>query len=72
MPSLVSIAFPSVQIMVKTQTRLFPISGFLVNRLRKKNCYNFRTSDDIEMKVGLATKLGKRNKTTSKNFAMMS
>ena len=44
---------------------VFPISGqFLI----KENCHNSRTSDDVDMKLGPVTKLGKRNKTTSKKF----
>ena len=34
--------------------------------LIKENYHNSRTSDDIDMKLGPATKLDKRNKTTSK------
>ena len=34
----------------------------------KKNCHNSRTSDDIDMKLGPATKLDKKNKTSSKKF----
>ena len=34
----------------------------------KKNCHNSRTSDDIDMKLGPATKLDKKNKTPSKKF----
>ena len=41
----------------------FRISG---QSLIKENCHNSRTSDDIDMKLGPATKLDKRNKTTSK------
>ena len=38
------------------------ISGqSLINR----NCHNFRTSDDIDMKPGAVTKVNKRNKTKS-------
>ena len=32
----------------------------------KENCHNSRTSDNIDMKLGPVTKLGKRNKTTVK------
>ena len=32
----------------------------------KENCYNSRTSNDIDMKLGAVTKLDKRNKVTSK------
>ena len=35
-PTLVSLTRPSLQILGKTQTELFPISGFLVNSLWKK------------------------------------
>ena len=34
----------------------------------KENYHNFRTSDDIDMKLGLITKLDKRNKTRSNKF----
>ena len=34
--------------------------------LLKENCQNSRNSDDIDMKLGPATKMDKRNKTTSK------
>ena len=43
----------------------FQISG---QSLIKVNCHNSRTSDDIEMILVAVTKLGKRNKTTSKKF----
>ena len=65
MPNLVSITRPSLQILGKTQTGVFPISG---EYLIKENCYNSRTSDDIDMKLGPVTKLGTRDKTTSKKF----
>ena len=32
----------------------------------KENCHNSRTSDDIDIKFGAITKIGKENKTTSK------
>ena len=41
----------------------FQISG---QSLKKQNCLNSRTSDDIDMKVGPVTKLDKRNKTILK------
>ena len=34
----------------------------------KENCHNYRTSDDIDMKVGPVIKLDKTNKTTSKKI----
>ena len=43
----------------------FRISG---QSLIKVNCYNSRTSDDIDIKLGPVTKFDKRNKTTSKKF----
>ena len=43
----------------------FRISG---QSLIKENSYNSRTSDDIDKKLGLVTKLGKRNISTSKIF----
>ena len=67
-PNLVFPTSPSLQIFGKTQTRVFPNSGFLVKSLIKENCHNSRTSDDIDMKLGAGTKLYKRNKTTSKRF----
>ena len=42
-----------------------PISG---QSLLKRNCYNFKTSDDIDMKHWTVTKRDERNKTTSKRF----
>ena len=43
----------------------FRISGqFLI----KENCHNSRTSDDIEMKLGLVNKLDKASKATLKKI----
>ena len=58
MPNLVSITRPSLQILGKTPTGVFPISGF----------HNSRTSDDIDMKLGTVPKLDKRNTAVSKMF----
>ena len=46
------------------------ISNLLIfgQSLIKENFHNSRTSDDIEMKLGVVTKLDKRNKATSKKF----
>ena len=51
-----------------------PISDFRISgqSLMKENCYNSRTSDDIDMKLGLGTKLDKRNKTVPKKLTMTS
>ena len=68
MPNLVFPTCPSLQILGKTQSGVFPISGFLVKSLIKENCHNSRTSDDIDRKLGPVTKLYKNNKTTSKKF----
>ena len=65
MPNLVSIICPSLQILGKTQTGVFLISG---QSLIKENCHNSRTGYDIDMKLESVTKLDKRNKTTSKKF----
>ena len=43
----------------------FQISG---QSLTKVNCHNFRTSDDINIKLGPVTKSDKRNKTTSRQL----
>ena len=43
----------------------FQISG---HSLIKVNCRKSRTIDDIDMKLGPATKLNKRNKTMSKKL----
>ena len=46
------------------------ISDFRISAqsLMKENCHSSRTSDEIDMKLGKATKLDKRNKTTSKKI----
>ena len=55
-PNLVPITCPSLQILGKTQAGVFPISRFFGQSHIKVNCYNTRTSDDIEMKLGQVTK----------------
>ena len=62
MPNLVSLTCPSLQILDKSQTGVFPI--YLV----KENCHNSRTSSDIDMKLGPVTKLDKRDTATSKKI----
>ena len=46
------------------------ISNFRISSqsLTKENHHNFRTSDDVDIKLWPVTKLDKRNKTTSKEF----
>ena len=71
-PSLVFLTCRSLQILRKTYNPAisdFRISG---QSLIKGNCHNSRTSGDIDMKFEPATKLDKRNKTTSKNLTMTS
>ena len=55
MPNLVTLTCPSLQIMDKTQTGVFSISGFLVKSFTKKNYRNYRTSPEIDMKLGPLT-----------------
>ena len=64
----VSLTHPSLQILDKTQTRVFSISRFLVEFLIKKYCHNSRTSNDIDIKLRAVTKLDKRNAATSKKY----
>ena len=47
----------------------FRISG---QSFIKENCHNFRTSDDIGMKLGPVTRLDNGNKTMSKNLTLTS
>ena len=61
MPNLVSITRPSLQILGKTQTWVFLISGFLVSPLQKKIVI-------IPEPVMILTWIDKRNKTTSKKI----
>ena len=43
----------------------FQFSG---QSLIKENCHNFRTSNDIDMKLGPVTKVDRRNKIMPKKF----
>ena len=52
---------------VAYQMDVSPHSG---ESLIKRNWHNFRTSDDIDMKLGPVTKLDKRNNTTSKKMKL--
>ena len=68
MPNLVFITRPqSPDIWQKSDRGIFDfrIAG---QSLIKENCHNSRTSYDIDNKLGLVTKLDKRNKTTSKKI----
>ena len=65
MTTFVSLTHTSLQILDRTQTTVFPISGFLINPLQK-NCHD--SSNYIDMKLGAATKRDKRNTATSKKL----
>ena len=57
--------------MGKNQMRVFPISGFLVSPFQTKIViviHNSRTSNDINIKLGPATKLNKKNTSISKKL----
>ena len=54
---LVSITHPCLE-MLDVGFSDFWISG---ESFIKKNCHNFRTSNDIDMKLGLVTKLDKKS-----------
>ena len=70
MPNLISLTHPSLQILGKTQTGVYPISRFLVNPfLIKENCHNSRTSADADMKLGPVSKLDKRKKNPVKKVS---
>ena len=64
--NLVFLTCPSLQILGKAQTGVFPISGFVIT------CHNSRTSDHIYMNLRPVTKLDKRNKTTSEKLTIIS
>ena len=49
--------------------KYFRISG---QSLIKENCYNSRTSDNIDLKLRPVTRIGKRNTTTSKKLTRTS
>ena len=67
-PNLVFLTRPSLQILGKILDG--SISDFWISgqSLIKRNCQNFRTCDDIDMKLGPVTKFHKRNKTTWKTL----
>ena len=66
MPNLVSLTCPSLEILGKNQTKLFPVPWFLVKSLVRKNCHNSRNSNDIDMKLGPVTKLSKKTRQRQK------
>ena len=58
MPNLVFLVHPSLQILGKTQTGVFPIAG---QSFIKENVHKFTNGDDTDMKLGPVNKLDKRN-----------
>ena len=68
MPNVVSLACPSLQISEKTQTCVFLISRFLVKFLVSRNCHDYKTINDINIKLRPITKFDKRITTTSRKF----
>ena len=68
MPHLVLLTLPSLSMLDKTQTRALSISRSLVKSLINKSCYNSRTSNDIDMKLGPVIKLEKRNIAMAKYY----
>ena len=72
MPNGVSLTLPSLQILGVFAKGRICDSRISDQSLIKENCYNSRTSDDIDMKPGSVTKLDRRNKIISKLFKMPS
>ena len=68
MANLISMTNPSLQILDKTQTGVFSISGFLVKPPVKKIVI---TNNDINIKLGTVTKFDKENTTLSKRLPVM-
>ena len=69
-PNIVSLNHPSLQILDKTQTGVFP-DFWSVKSLIKEISHNCRGNDGVDMKRETVIKLDKRNKITSKNNAML-
>ena len=69
MPSLVFLPCPILHILGQTQTWVFPISG---QSLTNKNCHNSKTSNDIDLRLGPATKIERKTRQRQTNFTMTS
>ena len=63
MSNLVLLTCPSPWILDKTQTGIIPITRF--HNIHNKNRHNSRTSDDINMKIGLIYNNDKKNTRSS-------
>ena len=72
MPNLISLTFPGLQKLDKTQRRVFPIFGFLVRSFMNKNFHNSTNTNDIDMKIKIVNKPDIRNMKTSKKLAINS
>ena len=68
----VSVTHLVVQILGKTQTEVYKISGLLVKFLINKSWHKSRTSGDIDMKLRPVSKLGMRKKKTTKTLTITS
>ena len=58
----------SSKVLDHSQLTLISVGRGIWSTLIKENCYNSRTSDDIDMKLGPVTKIDKRNKKKSKKI----
>ena len=67
-PNLVFPTYPSLQILCKTQTGVFPNYGFLVKSLIKENCHNSKANGDIDIKLGPITNFIRETRQRQKNF----
>ena len=64
--NLVSLTRSSPKILDQIQTRAFSMSRFLVRFLKNKNSSDYRTRNNIDLKLGPLSKLDKRHTMTSK------
>ena len=72
MPSLVSLTGSSLQILGKTGTGVFPISGFLVNHLYKKIVITPEPVMILTLNLDQKLKLTRETKQREKNLTMTS
>ena len=60
-PNVVFLTFSSLQILGKTQTRIYPVSEFLVNPVKTKIVINLEAVVILAMKVAPVTEPAMRN-----------
>ena len=60
-PNVVFLTFSSLEILGKTQTRIYPVSVFLVNPVKTKTVINLEAVVILTMKVAPVTEPAKRN-----------